>query len=105
MNAPRRGEVRRAVPRGQNFVIVSNDRRNRNLKTVLGCRIADGEYPGQPTVVALPEDEGIAGSVVCDDVTLLRQGELADPKTVLSPATMAAVSAGLCLALDLNPTG
>jgi mRNA-degrading endonuclease toxin of MazEF toxin-antitoxin module len=105
MNAPRRGEVRRAVPRGQTFVIVSNDRRNRNLKTVLGCRIAEGDYQGQPTVVPIPEDERITGSVVCDDVTLLRQGELADPKMVLSPATMAAVDAGLCLALDLNPVG
>lgn len=103
MNPPRRGEIRPATPRGRSYLIVSNDRRNRNLKTVLACRITTAQYAGQPTVIEIPEGEGVTGSVVCDDVTLLRVGELGDVMATLSPETMAVVDAALRVALDLTP--
>ncbi|MFC7246365.1 type II toxin-antitoxin system PemK/MazF family toxin [Catellatospora aurea] len=107
MRAPVRGEVY-FVDLGAElgrkpFAVVSNNRRNRALTTVLAVRITTTNRNTHiETVVPLGTDCGeLAGWALCDDVEKLWRDELPTPAGALGPYTMAAVNAGLRAALAL----
>jgi mRNA interferase MazF len=85
------------------FVIVSNNRRNRRLDTVLGIRIITTNRNTRiETIVPLGRDCGdLVGWALCDDVERLWSDELGQPAGALGPLTMAAVNNGLRVALSL----
>ena len=104
MTAPLRGQVFRVdLGHGRKpWLIVSNDARNRNLKSVLAARITTtGKHSALPTVVALTAADPLVGYVLCDDIVQLYRDELTHPAGALSPSTFAAVSEGLVIALGL----
>ncbi|MEU8077208.1 type II toxin-antitoxin system PemK/MazF family toxin [Catellatospora citrea] len=107
MRAPVRGEVYFVDLGGElgrkPFAVVSNNRRNRALTTVLAVRITTTNRNTHiETVVPLGQDCGdLAGWALCDDVEKLWRDELPTPAGALGPYTMAAVNAGLRAALAL----
>lgn len=86
------------------FVVVSNNRRNKNLDTVLGVRITTTNRNTQlETVVPLGRDCGdLAGWALCDDVEKLWADELCAPAGSVGAHTMAAINNGLRVALGLT---
>jgi mRNA interferase MazF len=84
------------------WLIVSNNSRNRHLDSVLAVRITTkGRHAHHPTVIALTPADPMTGFVLCDDLVPLYRDELTAPLGTLAPATMAAVSDGLRVALSL----
>lgn len=85
------------------FVIVSNNRRNRTLDTVLAIRITTtSRHTHLETIVPLGHDCGdLVGWALCDDVERLWSDELGQSAGSLGPFTMAAVNNGLRVALSL----
>ena len=84
------------------YVIVSNNNRNRNLKTYLGVRVTTTVKPAMRSIVVLPgKKECVSGRVLCDDITLLYEDELNRSVGYLSPATMRQVDSALAAALSL----
>lgn len=83
------------------FVVVSNNRRNRNLGQVLAARLTTTPKPRIPSIVPLSHDDGLSGSVVCDDIVEIYEDEVLGVRGALSPITMRAVNDGLRAALDL----
>lgn len=82
-------------------VEVANNRRNRNLPSVLAVRITTSRKPDIPSVVALGSGDPLVGSVLCDEVGPLWGDEVQADAGALSPGTMRAVEAGLHDALGL----
>ncbi|HEX9712424.1 MAG TPA: type II toxin-antitoxin system PemK/MazF family toxin [Actinomycetota bacterium] len=83
------------------MLIVSNNRRNEVLPSVLAVRITTAPKPSLPTIVELGKDDGVRGRVMCDDVTVVPTSLLKARAGAASRATMAAVATGLRAALDL----
>lgn len=83
------------------FVVVSNNRRNRQLPQVLAARITTTDKPPIPSIVRLGPSEVFAGSVVCDDIVELYPDEVRRDLGALSPQAMTAVGRGLAAALNL----
>jgi mRNA interferase MazF len=83
------------------YLVVSNNRRNRNLSSVLAVRITTSHKPDIPSVVTLGPGDPLVGSVLCDEVGPLWEDELQADAGALSPGTMRAVEAGLHDALGL----
>jgi mRNA interferase MazF len=84
------------------WLIVTNNSRNRHLDSVLAVRITTtGRHAHHPTVIALTHTDPLTGFVLCDDLVPLYRDELTAPLGTLAPATMAAVSDGLRVALSL----
>jgi mRNA interferase MazF len=83
------------------FLVVSNNRRNRNLPQVLAVRLTTTRKPALPSIVALRPPEVFTGSVVCDDIVEIWEDEVKRDLGALSPAAMDAVARGLAAALDL----
>jgi mRNA interferase MazF len=86
------------------FVIVTNNRRNKVLDTVLGVRITTTNRNTHiDTVVPLGRDCGdLSGWALCDDVEKLWTDELSAPAGTIGPRTMAAINNGLMAALGLE---
>lgn len=98
-----RGQVVRAdVGLGEPklFVVVSNNRRNRQLGDVLAARLTTSPKPALPSIVELP-NETLTGRVVCDDIVALYRDEIRGVVAALSPLAMVAINRGLAAALDL----
>ena len=83
------------------FLVVSNNRRNRNLPQVLAVRLTTTPKPSLPSIVPLGPAEVFSGNVVCDDIVELWEDEVRRDLGALSPAAMAAIARGLAAALDL----
>jgi len=84
------------------FVVVSNNRRNRNLGQVLAARLTTTAKPPIPSIVALSHEDRLSGNVVCDDIVEIYQEEVLGILGALTPASMRAVNDGLRAALDLT---
>lgn len=101
-----RGRVYRAsldgVTGDKFFVVVSNNRRNRNLDSVLAVRFTSSRKPNLPSIVPVPASEIIPGGhVVCDDIYELFEDEVKADIGAVAPPTMQAIERGLKAALDL----
>lgn len=83
-------------------LVVSNNRRNSNLETVLAVRLTTSPKPDIPSIVELAHPEVFIGRVVCDDIFELWEDEVIRVVGGVTGAGMAAVEAGLRAALDLN---
>lgn len=84
------------------FVIVSNNRRNSRLPTILAVRVTTAPQPDIPSLVRLPGSEAVKGTVVCDDIAVVRKQRLTRAAGALSRAAMALIDGGLRAALDLG---
>lgn len=100
-----RGQVVRAdigLDEPKLFLVVSNNRRNRNLGQVLAVRLTTSDKPPLPSIVELRHPEVFTGRVVCDDIVELYQDEVLDVVGAATPSALRAVNAGLSAALGLN---
>jgi len=84
------------------LVVVSNNRRNRALQSVLAARLTTSPKPTLPSIVALTHDDPMTGHVCCDDIIEVFDDEIVRLLGALAPGTMARVGAGLAAALDLR---
>jgi len=84
------------------LVVVSNNRRNRALQSVLAARLTTSPKPSLPSIVAFTNDDPITGQVCCDDIIEIFDDEIVRLLGALAPGTMARVGAGLAAALDLR---
>lgn len=85
----------------KHFLVVSNNRRNRQLPHVLAVRLTTTPKPELPSIVRLGAAEAFRGSVVCDDIVELWPDEVRRDLGALSPEAMDAVGQGLMAALGL----
>lgn len=83
------------------FLVVSNNRRNRQLDQVLAVRLTTTPKPRLRSIVPLGPGEAFDGSVVCDDVVELYPDEVRRDLGALSTGSMRRVDDGLRAALDL----
>jgi mRNA interferase MazF len=100
-----RGQVVRAdigLDEPKLFVVVSNDRRNQNLRQVLAVRLTTTSKPAIPSIVELVHPEAFDGRAVCDDIVELYQDEIVAVIGGLSPAAMRGINSGLAAALGLE---
>lgn len=104
---PARGQVIRAdigLSEPKLFVVVSNNRRNRQLGDVLAARLTTNPEPALPSIVELT-NETLSGRVVCDDILPIYQNEVVGGVVAaLSPLAMVAINRALAAALDLPTT-
>jgi len=84
------------------LVVVSNNRRNRALSSVLAARLTTSNKPTLPSVVPLTHSDQMTGFACCDDIIEIFEDEVVQIIGALSPATMAQVGHGLAAALELN---
>ncbi|MCW6005542.1 type II toxin-antitoxin system PemK/MazF family toxin [Micromonospora sp. CPCC 205371] len=102
---PARGQVYWAEVGGigrKPWLVVSNNRRNKHLQSVLAVRITTTDrHAGMPTVVPLSQDDPLVGYVVCDDLGPVYRDEIVEPAGALSGRTMLAVNAALRVALGI----
>ncbi|MDR2566318.1 MAG: type II toxin-antitoxin system PemK/MazF family toxin [Bifidobacteriaceae bacterium] len=83
------------------YLVVSNNARHRQLGTALVVRVATMRKPDLDTMVTLGPSEPLAGSVLCDDTTVLYADDQVEPVGALSPETMLRVNAALGVALPI----
>lgn len=106
MNRPlTRGQVVLAeigLSEAKRLVVVSNNRRNRALQSVLAARLTTSQKPAIPSVVPLTHADQMTGVVCCDDIIEVFNDEVIEVVGALSPNTMTRVSSGLAAALDLD---
>ena len=84
------------------YLVVSNNRRNAALDSVLAVRLTTSPKPNHPSIVTLTGADPLTGRVVCDDIVELWPDEVKRDLCALTPATMANVAAGLAAALGLR---
>lgn len=84
------------------FVVVSNNRRNRALPSVLAVRLTTTPKPDIPSIVTLREGEVFVGSAVCDDIIELYENEILAVRGGLTVGTLHDIDSGLKAALDLD---
>jgi mRNA interferase MazF len=84
------------------FLVVSNNRRNRNLPQALAVRLTTSAKPALPSIVQLSHPEAFVGSVVCDDIVEIWEDEVRRDLGALTAAALTAVNRGLAAALDLT---
>jgi mRNA interferase MazF len=102
--APVRGQVYRVdIGYGAKpWLIVSNNRRNRNLSDVLAVRITTTQkHVDLPTWVRLDPDDPLVGHINTDDVQQLGRDELGQLLGALSPGTLMRVNEALRLVFAL----
>ncbi|MGN9905968.1 type II toxin-antitoxin system PemK/MazF family toxin [Phytohabitans sp. LJ34] len=106
MIEPARGQVYWAEVAGvgrKPWLVVSNNRRNRNLESVLAVRITTTDrHASMPTVVRLTHDDPLVGYVVCDDLGPIYRDEIVEAAGALSGHTMLAVNGALRIALAIS---
>lgn len=99
-----RGQVIRAdikLDEPKVFVVVSNNRRNKNLGDILTVRLTTSSKPDIPSIVELGPPETFIGRAVCDDIAPIYADEVLDVVGSLSPGAMARINAGMAAALEL----
>ena len=84
------------------YLVVSNNRRNHALTTVLAVRITTRQKPDLSSIVETSPEDPVAGRVLCDDIVELWPDEIRRDLGALSPATMKRVGDGLRAALGLG---
>jgi mRNA interferase MazF len=84
------------------FLVVSNNRRNRQLEQVLAVRLTTTAKPDLPSIVRLEAPEVFTGYVVCDDIVEIYPDEVRRDLGAVSPPAMAAVGRALAAALGLD---
>lgn len=84
------------------YVVVSNNARNRSLGTVLVARITTSAKPELASIVRVPAGEPVSGSVLCDDIEDMWEGDVRRLLGVFSPASLRKVDTGLAAALGLS---
>lgn len=89
------------VPGEKFYLVVSNNRRNRQLDQVLAVRLTTTHKPAIPSVVELDQREPFTGRVLCDDLETLYADEVTRDLGALTPGAMARVDNGLRAALGL----
>ncbi|MEU7145482.1 type II toxin-antitoxin system PemK/MazF family toxin [Nocardia sp. NPDC046473] len=102
--APTRGQIYRAdIGQGvKPWLIVSNNRRNRQLPYLLAVRITTTDkYASLPTMVPLTSDDPLVGYIVADDLQQLHRDELKAHLGAVSPTTIMAVNSALKLVLAI----
>ncbi|MFI6165831.1 type II toxin-antitoxin system PemK/MazF family toxin [Nocardia sp. NPDC051052] len=102
--APTRGQIYRAdIGHGAKpWLIVSNNRRNRQLPSLLAVRITTTDkYVDLPTVIPLSSDDPLVGYIVADDLQQLHRGELKAHLGTVGPATIMAINSALKLVLAI----
>jgi len=83
-------------------VVVSNNTRNRQLRTALVARITTSTKPAMASVIRLGQHDPLAGRVLCDDLIEVYVDEIVADGGGLSPGTMRAVEVGLMHALGIT---
>lgn len=105
MIEPARGQVYWAEVGGigrKPWLVVSNNRRNSRLESVLAVRITTTDrHAGMPTVVRLSHADPLVGYVICDDLGPIYRDELVKSAGALTGRTMLAVSEALRVALAI----
>jgi mRNA interferase MazF len=84
------------------LVVVSNNRRNKNLAQVLAVRLTTSAKPSIPSIVTFGPTDGLNGCAVCDDIVEVYQDELIEVVGALTPATMKRIDDGLKAALGIS---
>lgn len=84
------------------YVVVSNNDRNRKLRTVLGVMVTRTDKSGIPSAVRLTHEDPVTGYVVADNIEELWEDEVSGrPKGSLSPRTLMALNSALKIALAI----
>lgn len=83
-------------------VVVSNNHRNRALRSALVARTTTAAKPTLPSIVDLSPRDPLVGRVLCDDLLEVSADEVLDDAGALSPWTMRSVDDGLRHALGLD---
>jgi mRNA interferase MazF len=78
------------------YLVVSNNRRNNELKQVLAIRLTTTTKPSISSIVEIPRGEVFIGRAVCDDIVEIWENE------VLTPRTMTHIEQGLKAALGIS---
>lgn len=84
------------------YVIVSNNDRNRKLKTVIGLMITSSDKSGIPSAAALSHLDPVSGYAVADLVEELWRDELDRSIGSLCRATMTAIDEALKIAFAIE---
>jgi mRNA interferase MazF len=83
------------------YLVVSNNRRNAALDSVLAVRLTTSPKPNYSSIVTLTRADPLTGRVLCDDIVELWPDEVKRDLCALTPATMVNVATGLAAALGL----
>lgn len=96
-----RGRVYRAdIGHGlKPFLVVSNNKRNRNFQNALAVRLTTTVKPEMPSIVVLTYPDPFVGRVLCDDIVEIYADEVKEDLGALSRGSMEQVSRGLAHAL------
>ncbi|MFJ3856121.1 type II toxin-antitoxin system PemK/MazF family toxin [Streptomyces sp. NPDC090085] len=83
------------------WLVVSNNRRNRNLRDCLVVRVTTSVKPDLTSIVELGPDDPLTGRVLCDDVGPMYRDDILGEAGAVSRVTMERVAAGVRFAMDL----
>jgi mRNA interferase MazF len=85
------------------YVVVSNNRRNRVLDSVLAVRVTTTDKSNIPTAVPLGSEDPVVGYVLADDIVEIFDDELASGHYLgcLSPHTILSLNTALMQALGI----
>lgn len=83
------------------YLVVSNNRRNAALDSVLGVRLTTSHKPTIPSIVETAPTDPVVGRVLCDNVVELWEDEVRRDLGALSTGTMRRVADGLRAAFDI----
>ncbi|WGY04332.1 type II toxin-antitoxin system PemK/MazF family toxin [Nocardioides sp. QY071] len=83
------------------LVVVSNNRRNERLGSVLCARMTTTAKPDLPSIVPLEHPEVFVGCVVCDDIVEVFEDEVMAVRGGLSGAAIPVLNDALRAALDI----
>lgn len=95
-----RADIKLAEPKL--FVVVSNNRRNKNLGDVLTVQLTTSAKPDIPSVVELGDPEAFVGRACCDNLGPIYRDEVLNVVGALTPGAMKRIDAGIAAALDLT---
>ena len=84
------------------YLVVSNNRRNNQLKQVLAIRLTTTKKPSISSIVEIPRGEVFVGRAVCDDIVEIWQDEVGRDLGAITPRTMAQIALGLRAALGIS---
>lgn len=84
------------------YLVVSNNGRNAALGSGLAVRLTTTPKQSVPSIVPLPSGEVVVGSVLCDDMTVIHEDEVARDLGALSRPAMDRIDRGLKFALALS---
>lgn len=84
------------------YLVVSNNRRNARLDSVLAIRLTTSVKPDLDSIVVLGHTDGPwSGRALADDIVEVYRDEITRELGALSPATMRRIDDALRAALDL----